>query len=121
MSCRALSWSSRYPVALRLLNLLQCALRPLALGHVMGDVGHDLSAVVGHGAHADLHVGQGAVLPPVLPLAEKASPCRSNSRDSASVKRYPEFKNARKYSTFSGSEGGSSFLRRAPTSSSTRS
>src|SRR5215207_2548801 len=58
------------PVALGFPYLLQHALRPLAFRHIVGDDAHGLVAVVWHGAHVDLDVGQRAVLAPVLPLTQ---------------------------------------------------
>src|SRR5215211_7752751 len=60
------------PVAFGFPDLFQHALGTLALRHIVGDDTHGCIIVVGYCAHVDLDVDQGAVLAPVLPLAEGA-------------------------------------------------
>src|SRR5215211_3644721 len=69
------------PVAFGFPDLLEHALRPLALRHVVGDDAHDLFAVVGYGAHVDLDISQRAVLATVLPLTEGTVTLNHNASD----------------------------------------
>src|SRR5918993_1909406 len=69
------------PVAFGFPDLLEHALRPLALCHIVGDDAHDLFAVVGYGAHVDLDISQRAVLATVLPLTEGTVTLNHNTSD----------------------------------------
>src|SRR5215211_4848479 len=72
---------SGQPVAFGFPYLFQHALSPLALRHIVGDDAHGLLAVVWHGAHVDLDVGQRSVLAPVLQLTQGKVPLLQNASD----------------------------------------